>query len=384
MSLLSRISAPATQNQLAELVGGLLSTVDNAPEFPVPPRSLPGPTGLGTAVTRIRPRPRPAQPAQPSRPDGTPELYCPAPIRDDPVLGDAVNERLIAWAEQVEIYPGRLDRLQAANFGRLVMLTHPDTDDPDRLLAAAKCATAEWAVDDYYCDDESAGAAPELLGPRLALATIALDPDHLPHRYAPDLERAMRAEPVLVALRSAVEHLSRYATPVQVSRLSYEISELFVGFGAEAGWRTAGRTPPVWEYLAARQLNSFLPCITVTDVVGGYQVPAEEYTAAPVRRAVKAAALAATLVNDLYSMTKSGSGADFQLPAMIAAEERCSLDEGVRRSVEIHDELVRAYESEAAALSLTGSPALRRFLAGVWAWLGGNREWHSSSDRYRH
>ena len=45
--------------------------------------------------------------------------------------------------------------MRAANFGRLIMLAHPDTDDPDRLLAAAKCALAEWSVDDHYCDDQT-------------------------------------------------------------------------------------------------------------------------------------------------------------------------------------------------------------------------------------
>jgi 2-methylisoborneol synthase len=29
-----------------------------------------------------------------------------------------------------------------------------------------------------------------------------------------------------------------------------------------------------------------------------------------------------------------------------------------------------------------GSIALRRFLADIWAWLGGNREWHSTTERY--
>lgn len=43
---------------------------------------------------------------------------------------------------------------------------------------------------------------------------------------------------------------------------------------------------------------------------------------------------------------------------------------------------MHTFEVEATALSLVGSPALRRFLAGVWAWLGGSREWHSATERY--
>jgi len=43
---------------------------------------------------------------------------------------------------------------------------------------------------------------------------------------------------------------------------------------------------------------------------------------------------------------------------------------------------MHTFVAEAAALSLTGSPELRRFLTDLWAWLGGNREWHSTTERY--
>lgn len=445
MSVLSRMSAPLATHDLAEVVVALLSQLDRAPagllgsvgisqSRPVPSegsRLLPGPTGLGTSAARVGPPASAARVGPPATaagvgppaigagsglPDGAagvgspavtagkglsapaagagspgaaaggvPKLYCPPAIRDDPVLGEMVNEQVVDWAAQVGIYPGRLDQLRAANFGRLLMLTHPDTDDPDRLLAAAKCAVAEWAVDDHYCDDESAGAAVELLGPRLAIAWAAVDPAHLPVRYAPELEQAMRADPVRAALRSGLDHVAQYATWAQVARLRHEMAALFVSFGAEAGWRTTGQLPAVWEYLTTRQANSFLPCIALIDTVGGYELPGETYACPRVRRAVAMAATAATLVNDLYSMAREqrNAGLDFNLPTVIAAEERCSLREAVERSVAIHDELVHSFEEEAAAISLTGSPALRRFLASVWAWLGGGREWHRSSDRYR-
>lgn len=390
MSLLSRTDAGVATSELARLVAGILAQQRRAAPRSLPrraPGGLPiGPTGLGTAAARIAPQPAAPQPAAapPAAGASVPELYCPPALRDDPALGKEVNERLVAWADEVGIYQGRLDDLRAAGFGRLLMLTHPDTDDPDRLLAAAKCGLAEWAADDHYCDDESAGADPRLLGPRLCVANAAVDPAHLPLRYAPELERALRADPVLTALRSALEHLDRYATPAQTGRFCHEISGLFAGFNAEAGWRTTGRRPPVWEYLVNRQCNSFLPMLALIDAIGGYEVSAAEYYDPRVRRAFSMACSAATLVNDLYSMAResAGPGLEFNLPTVIAAEEKCSLQEAVRRSVLLHDELVHTFEAEAAVLAVTGSPALGRFLAGAWAWLGGNREWHSKSARY--
>ncbi|GGX48406.1 family 2 encapsulin nanocompartment cargo protein terpene cyclase [Streptomyces noursei] len=397
MSQLSRMAAPLARHHVARLAATLLTHGQGI--RPPAPKTLPGtvrhqartavptgPTGIGTSAARIT-----ARRATGAAPDttggqgtGVPELYCPPAIRDDQALGREVNDRLVDWAEEVGLYAGRLARVRAADFGRLMMLAHPDSDDPDRLLAAAKCALAEWATDDYYCDDETMGSRTELLGSHLGPAYAALDPAHLPAGYAPAWERDMADDPVRVALRSGLRDLARYADPSQVARLRHEVAVLFVGYGQEGSWRSRDHMPTVHEYLAHRQINSFLPCIALVDVVGGYSVAAAEYADPRVRRAVTMAATASTLVNDLYSMAKEdhSSGVEFNLPSVIAAEERCSPREAVERSVEIHDELVRTFEAEAAALVLTGSPQLRHFLAGVWAWLGGNREWHSGSLRY--
>ncbi len=263
------------------------------------------------------------------------------------------------------------------------MLAHPDSDDPDRLLAAAKCALAEWATDDHYVDDEELGADPRLLAGRLALAYAVVDPAQLPVRYAPELEAAAQEDPVLVAYRSSLNNLAQYASGTQVARLRHELAVMFVACNQEAGWRAQGRTPPVWEYLMHRHENSFLPCMVLIDPVGSYELPAAEFADQRVRRVFAMAGTASVLVNDLYSMSKEGSGLDFNLPKLIAAEEGCSLGEGVQRTVDIHDELMHTVEAEAAALTLFGSPALGRFLAGIWAWLGGSREWHATTPRYR-
>ncbi len=352
------------------------------PESAGGPARIPrGPTGLGTTA------------AHHDRPDPIPPLYCPPPLRDDPVLAEAVNTGIVQWARDIGLYEGRLDELRDADFGRLIMLAHPDCDDADKLLAAAKCAVSEWSVDDYYCEEDADDRAPDgtpssaeaELGPRLELAAAAMDPVHLPARYAVQLEAALEADPILRAFRTSFDHLARYARPAQLARLRTEIAGWFIALGAEAGWRAAGRMPPVWEYLTNRQPHSFLPCMAPTDVLGGYELQAAEYTDPAVRRVVTTAALASQMVNDLYSMAREdlSNGREFNLPTVLAAEERCSRREAVLRTAEVHDELVHRFEREAAPLAAAGSPELRRFLAGLWAWMGGNRAWHADSKRYR-
>ncbi|MEU9211072.1 family 2 encapsulin nanocompartment cargo protein terpene cyclase [Streptomyces sp. NPDC048415] len=423
MSLISRVTAPSAAHDVAGLVRALLSSGMSAPaRLPVPakaargprlpaaptgwgtsaaripaladaaqsisspspaavrPATLPsGPTGLGTSAIRLRtpePRREPAPAADPA-----PNLHCPPAVRDDRALGESVTEGLVAWAEETGIYPGQLDKIRKADFGRLIMLAHPESDDPDRLLAAAKCALAEWSVDDHYVDGEVEEARPELLGQRLAIAHSVIDQAHLPLAYAPQLEEVVQADPVMRALRSSLDNLARYATTAQVRRLRHELAIMFVAYNQEGVWHTTEQTPPVWEFLMHGHENSFVPCMVLVDAVAGYELSQGEFADPRVRRAFTMAGSASVIVNDLYSMGKEDP-TDFSLPRLIASEDQCSLQEAVDRTVEIHNELMHTFEAEAAALAAAGSPELRRFLAGIWAWLGGSRAWHAGSAGY--
>jgi 2-methylisoborneol synthase len=346
------------------------------------------------ALDLVAPRPEPSSapspepsragqaPAErPAKRTKPPALYCPPAFRDDPALGEAVNERLVDWAEEVGIYPGKLDMVRQANFGRLMMLAHPESDDPDRLLAAAKCGLSEWAVDDHIVDCEVEEPRHEVLGQRLAICHSVIDQAQLPLRYAPELEAVVRKDPVAMALRSSLDNLLSCASTTQVRRLRHELAIMFVAYGQEGMWHTTGHRPPVWEYLMHRHENSFIPCMVLVDAIAGYEVPMAEFSDPKVRRAFNLAGTATVLMNDLYSMGKEDPS-DFSLPMLIAAEEKCSLEDAVEMSVAIHDELMHTFEAEAAALSAAGSPELRRFFTGAWAWVAGNREWHAGSARY--
>ncbi|MET9970638.1 family 2 encapsulin nanocompartment cargo protein terpene cyclase [Streptomyces sp. NPDC006356] len=439
MSLISRITAPAASHDVAGLVRALLSAgVPAEPRSPAPAKSSHGlrlpsaATGLGTSAARISsgtgppgirtatsgaaraavptlplPPPSPTRPTVPVLPTGptglgtsaarpaqaprthrdsapadpAPRLHCPPAVRDDRALGETVTERLVVWAEEIGIYPGQLDKIRTADFGRLIMLAHPESDDPDRLLAAAKCALSEWAVDDHYVDGEVEEARHDLLGQRLAIAHSVIDQANLPLAYAGQLEEVVQADPVCRALRDSLRNLHSYATTSQVRRLRHELGIMFVAYGQEGVWHTKEQTPPVWEFLMHRHENSFIPCMVLIDAVAGYELPYGEFADPRVRRAFTLAGTASVIVNDLYSMGKEDP-TDFSLPRLIVAEDGCSLEEAVDRTVDIHNELMHTFEAEAAALALSGSAELRRFMAGTWAWLGGNREWHASSGRY--
>ena len=393
MSLLSPVSDLPAAHDLTGLIGALLADprrpdpgtlpvhVADEPEPQVAPSTpqtvarsiLAGPTGFGTSTARALVADVAAPAAETGETEGDepmPELFCPGALRDDPALGEEVNERTVAWAEEMGIYPDNLDRLRTSNFGRLIMLTHPATSDPDRLLAAAKCVVAEWAADDYYVDEVALGADPRVVGSRLALLYAVVDPPQFPLQYAPQLDEFRRGTPISTAFRTAMEHLDRYASSSQMGRFQHQMGILFVAWSQEADWHRNGTTPPVWEYLVQRHLNSYLPPMILIDPVAGYELPAHEFYDPRVRRAFTTAGFANVLINDLHSAGFE-SDTDFNLPRVIVAEEQCSWEQAIRRTVEIHNELMHMFVDEAAELSLSGlahAPAILLGHLGVARW----------------
>jgi 2-methylisoborneol synthase len=374
-------------------------------------RTLPGPSGPGTTGLRV-PRPplpeaglpgpghAPGPGLAPGHPeaylplpyverewgDGTyPPLYAPATARIDERLGGVVNDRLVAWAREVGIYADQLDKFREAGFGRLVMLTHADTDDPDMLLVAARMNAAWWAADDYYADETSLGATPTELPPRLALVMSAIDPPPPSGPYTRQLEEVIEADPVLVAFRSAVSHLTEHATPAQVMRAGNTTSQMYVSWTASAAWRYLKTPPRVWRYLAARHHDSFYTSMTLIDIVGGYELPANIFYERRFHQALMQAGTASVIVNDLHSVAREAADElpDSNLVLLMAAEDKIPIREATSRAVALHNDFVRDFEASQRELAAVPSAELHRFLRGAQAWMAGGIEWHGSSDRYR-
>jgi 2-methylisoborneol synthase len=318
--------------------------------------------------------------------DGSyPPLHCPETVRVDDDLGREVDRRLAAWAERVGLHEGRMEEFRKTGFGRLAMLTHPDSDDPDELMIAAQMNTAWWAADDYYADETDLGATPTELPPRLALVMSAMDPPPPAGGYTRQLEEAIRADPVLVALRSATSHTSRHATPSQVMRACNTTFQMYVSWCAYAAWRYLETPPPVWRYLAARQHDSFYTSMTLIDIVGGYELPANLFYDRRFHTALMQAGTASVIVNDLHSVAREAADElpDSNVVLLIAAEEGCSIREATERAVLLHNDFVRGFETSRQGLAVVPSPELKRFLRGAQAWMAGCLEWHGSSSRYQ-
>ncbi len=159
---------------------------------------------------------------------------------------------------------------------------------------------------------------------------------------------------------------------------------MFVTWSAYAAWRHTGAYPPAWEYLAARQHDSFYTSMTLVDPVGGYELPAGLYYDPRVRQALMQAGTASVLVNDLHSVAKDAADEKpvCNMVLQVAADRNCSIQESTEITVDLHNNLVRDFEAGHRKLRTVPSPELHRFLNGVKAWMGGGLEWHATNPRY--
>ncbi|WP_371572286.1 family 2 encapsulin nanocompartment cargo protein terpene cyclase [Streptomyces sp. NBC_01314] len=366
-------------------------TPDATPAGSALQRILRGPTGPGTssifvAARHEPPLPVPPTPGPPAEGRAVPGLYCHPVPEPDPVRVEEVSSRIKSWAEdEVQLYPEEWEgQFDGFSVGRYMVVCHPDAPTIDHLMLATRLMVAENAVDDCYCEDH--GGSPVGLGGRLLLAHTAIDHFHTTAEYAPAWQESLTSDVPRRAYRSAMEYFVSVATPSQADRYRHDMARLHMGYLAEAAWAQTSYVPEVWEYLAMRQFNNFRPCPTITDTVGGYELPADMHARPDMQRVIALAGNATTIVNDLYSYTKEldSPGRHLNLPVVIAEREQLSERDAYLKAVEVHNELQHAFEAAAADLAKACPlPPVLRFLKGVAAWVDGNHDWHRTNT-YRY
>ncbi|GAA3770323.1 hypothetical protein GCM10022403_002100 [Streptomyces coacervatus] len=305
----------------------------------------------------------------------------------DPEKAEEVDRRLEAWAHGLDLFPKAWSGdFSGFQFGRAVVLQHPAAADLERLTVAGKLLLAENLVDNLYCEeDEGKGGSSRGLGGRLILAQSALDPYHGTPGLQEQAMHGVQADGPLRSYHWALKDYAVVATPSQTDRFVHDIARLHLGYLAEAAWSEIRYVPQVWEYLVMRQFNNFRPCLSIVDAVDGYELPEAVYARPEIQRITALACNATTIVNDLYSFTKelASDPTHLNLPQVVAANERCGLKAAYLKAVEIHNDIMTAFEDESALLSAT-SPLVERYARGLSDWVAGNHEWHATNTHRYH
>ncbi|WP_405977416.1 family 2 encapsulin nanocompartment cargo protein terpene cyclase [Streptomyces sp. NBC_00158] len=349
-------------------------------------RIIRGPSGLGTTALHLAPYAEPQAPPAPVDALHIPGLYYHPVPEPDPARVAELSRRIKAWAlDEIQLYPDDWEgEFDGFSTGRYMVACHPDAPTIEHLMIAARLMVAENAVDDMYCEDH--GGSPIGLGGRLLLAHSALDPLHTTKEYHPRWAESLHEDAPRRSYRSAMEYFVQQSTPSQADRFRHDMARLHMGYLAEAAWAQTDHMPEVWEYLVMRQFNNFRPCPTITDTVGGYELPTDLHAQPAMQRVLALAGNVSTIVNDLYSYTKelSSPGRHLNLPVVIAEREGVSDREGYLKAIEVHNELMHEFEAETAALAAACPvPSVLRFLRGVAVWVDGNHYWHQTNT-YRY
>jgi 2-methylisoborneol synthase len=328
----------------------------------VPPR----PTGLGTSAAALAENSRPARVVT--------GLYCPSAVRDDPALATTVQQRLDTWADGVGAPPAAVTGL-----GRLAMLTHPDTADPARLAVAGQLLALGAMVHGQTLPNRAATMPVSdvpvvpVVGPdSVAALDAAVEdvfhgcdiPDHPHHPSRPAVPGMLTDHPVAVSALAGLSALP--ASPYQVDRVRREYETLAAGAPTRSG------PHPPWEHLALGHVNAYSPILAAIDAIDGYELPPSAAVHPELRRIRQLAALAAALLHDVAAPSPTG------LSAAIARADGLGTAAATRRAAAVHDDAMRAFHQHATQLAgSTAEPAIRRYLAGLWTWLGGHRTWHT-------
>ncbi|WP_018349979.1 terpene synthase family protein [Longispora albida] len=346
----------------------------------------PGPRGLGTAFARAH---LPAAPeagqarSTPVRP--IPGLHWHSVPEPDPLLVAEVEERTARWAvDEIGLYPPEWEEdFRGFGFGYAICLQHPDYQSVEHLMVASRMLVAENAIDDTYCEAGPYGGGPSGLAYRILRAHTAVDPLHTAEPYASQWREWRDSDPAVVSYVSAFSYLEKYGTPAQADRERHDLLRLHLGYAAEAGYALDGTVPTVWQYLLYRQYNNFRPCPVLTDLVAGYELPAEFHDLPLVQKMIGLAGNATTIVNDLYSYTKElrSDPGHFNLPRVVQAETGCSDREAYLEAIRVHNDLMEQFEEQCALLMAAHPlPQLARFCKGVADWVDGNHWWHATND----
>jgi 2-methylisoborneol synthase len=130
--------------------------------------------------------------------------------------------------------------------------------------------------------------------------------------------------------------------------------------------------------------------MTLIDVVGGYELPANMFAERRFHQALMQAGTASVIVNDLHSVAREAADElpDSNVVLLIAAEENIPISDATVRAVGLHNDFVHGFEASqrelmAVPAGFPGTVERHRFLRGAQAWMAGGIEWHGSSDRYR-
>ena len=286
-----------------------------------------------------------------------------------------VDEACFLWGERMGIYCfGDPQEYRRTRVGWLAAYTCPrGTREGLRLLA-------DWqmwlfAFDDGFCDESEHGARPEAMARRVTGFLGVLEGARPP-----------AGDPFDLALADLLARLARSATGLQMARFTCAVRGYFLAQCWEAVNRADRTLPQLAEYVHMRRHSGAVPtCTALIDVVGGFELPPEQYDHPDLAALTNMAVNVVCWANDILSYPKEARRSHIvhSLPAVLAHQHGLDAGQAIAEVAQMHDHEVRRYLQAEERVRAWTSPLAHRYLDDLRFWMSGNLQWSHSTGRYQ-
>ncbi|HVQ94468.1 MAG TPA: hypothetical protein VMU51_25750 [Mycobacteriales bacterium] len=287
------------------------------------------------------------------------------------------EENAVEWMERFNLDSEQLEsgRLLCFAAGELAGRTTLRPPDAAGGYLAADSLLWMSAFDDAYCDEGRLNHNPAELSILVAeMIRVA------------ETGWSGSASPCARALADLRQRVDRRASPVQASRWALGWRNYLSSQVWEAAYRDLGRLPSLDEYAVARIRTGGVEAAAMwLDIAGGYEVPAAEMERPDVRALTEIASTMVGTDNDLasYPKERERSACRLNIVDVIAHERQLPTAEALRAALVYRDAVLALYLALVDQVEPQVSEATRHYISGLSAWIRGNLDWSTHTDRYR-
>lgn len=305
----------------------------------------------------------------------TRRIYCPIPPAVHPEA-DHIEAQITKWVSQSGMcpLPEHLDKMAQTLPAQLTGQILPAAP-ADRLTTITQFFAWLFAFDDRHYDD--VGAPPD---PTRIAATCARLIRVLDTRALPGNATAFEA-----SLHEIAEQLAVLASPAQLQRWITAMRAYLFSLLWKAANRCGRITPGLDEYALMRiHGGAVMTTVMLLDIAGGYEVPAEDFQLPAVQALAEMCSLLVSFDNDLLSRGKEQHTADRQnLVDVVAAEHRIGVDEALDEAITTRNLVLTRFIQLRDHVAPEVGNATREFFTAMSQWIRANLDWSLRTGRYQ-
>ncbi|MEV7027577.1 hypothetical protein [Kitasatospora sp. NPDC093558] len=305
-----------------------------------------------------------------------PELSFPAPGRLHP-RWEEIEAGTVDWLLGYGLVSGPTEELKVRNslFGKALAWMYP-VGPVDRILAISHLSIFWFTFDDKIVESTAPGAAQQLAERALHMDQIARSPQRTPPGE----------DPFHRAYHDIWARFHRWASPRQLLRMQHGMLQAVIACITDSLRTGIPTPPPLALYRPLRFGTSLLsPFVDYNEIVHGIEIPLDTYLQPDVQDLITTGVNLFAIMNDIYSCPRDTQKRQvMNLPAVLAHEHRCSLQEGLDMAAELFRLNTDRFLQLSEELGKRTAEHLPELIEGMQVFTAGILNWYlQDTARYR-